>query len=735
MISAYGQERSGTPEELELSETKPYPILLLPAELALPIFLFLSLTDICHFELTCRRFRDKIKELHVYYEWYGPAIPHQCVNAETDWKRMSLDMERYFDSRQTPKNAIRTILDEKYLCDDEVLAEQSKLVIMSLRRSKEHTAEWYEVMAAACMALKRPDEAEKLYESILQITGGLPTSAFLTKARFGWPSTLPPPDNVTQETKENALFGAAVAGNLNMIRQLHSEGVSLETVVNNYSLSTLAAELGNLFILQYLCEEGIDVLRRLPSGNTALMEATESDQSEVIQWLLDRGADPFPPHNYCPFHVPLRQGNLELLRIFLRHISGPLRPDKTNGELVIEEVLMSTLNLDKRHELIKCLVTEGGMDIHARDEHGRNAAHIATVHGDLQSAKLLRTLGVNISVKDDFGRTPLDTAIQFGRVDVSSWLFQNTTGESQYVTALERALAMNRITYPHGWPVRRTTSTSLDAYFTRTFYDGKAMMRMLAETDMWLFGDRAREALVTESTDTRSDWKFFAPRCPRRRQHFMKFMESIGVMWKTWFDDFAGSFRYDWRSTLSRANEGILRGEGLVRGVRQRVTMLYSNEASVYDAGESPFRRSIQASECFVGGFGVAYLYGRLNTAGSIRTWLNYIRGNESSAYAELKSYFHGGHMIVRVNHPRELVTYDIDTLMETPNTLGWPSSIWETARNVSSFWRWTGSSEISNHTSCSNGVLARAEYNSFRRQLSPQDVDHQYLKLHGLTL
>jgi len=71
----------------------------------------------------------------------------------------------------------------------------------------------------------------------------------------------------------------------NMILRLHSEGVSLEHVDVRRSLVTLAADLGNLRLLQCLHEQGIDVLRQLRTGETALMK-----QRDPVKLVLFDGS-------------------------------------------------------------------------------------------------------------------------------------------------------------------------------------------------------------------------------------------------------------------------------------------------------------------------------------------------------------------------------------------------------------------------------------------------------------
>jgi hypothetical protein len=73
---------------------------------------------------------------------------------------------------------------------------------------------------------------------------------------------------------------------------------------------------------------------------------------------------------------------------------------------------------------------------------------------------------------------------------------------------------------------------SLERYFTRNLYDGKQMMRLLAETDSYLFGSRAIEYFTPGTLENDSDWNFHVSSSPRLRCHFMKKMEEFGVEWQ-----------------------------------------------------------------------------------------------------------------------------------------------------------------------------------------------------------
>jgi hypothetical protein len=73
---------------------------------------------------------------------------------------------------------------------------------------------------------------------------------------------------------------------------------------------------------------------------------------------------------------------------------------------------------------------------------------------------------------------------------------------------------------------------SLERYFTRNLCDGKKMMKLLAESDSYLFGSRVIEYFSPGALDEDSDWNFYVSSSPRLRCHFMKTMEGFGVEWQ-----------------------------------------------------------------------------------------------------------------------------------------------------------------------------------------------------------
>jgi hypothetical protein len=73
---------------------------------------------------------------------------------------------------------------------------------------------------------------------------------------------------------------------------------------------------------------------------------------------------------------------------------------------------------------------------------------------------------------------------------------------------------------------------SLERYFTHNLYNGQKMMKLLAETDSYLFGSRVIEYFNPGTIDKDSDWNFHLSSSRQLRHHFIRTMEGYGVEWE-----------------------------------------------------------------------------------------------------------------------------------------------------------------------------------------------------------
>lgn len=85
---------------------------------------------------------------------------------------------------------------------------------------------------------------------------------------------------------------AAVSGDLEIIKYLLSNGADINERSDKSHPLGAAAEYGHLEIVKFLLANGADInLQSRKTLRTALMEATRCEQSEIIKFLIDAGAN------------------------------------------------------------------------------------------------------------------------------------------------------------------------------------------------------------------------------------------------------------------------------------------------------------------------------------------------------------------------------------------------------------------------------------------------------------
>ncbi|TAQ89990.1 hypothetical protein B7494_g1681 [Chlorociboria aeruginascens] len=303
---------------------------------------YLTPIDPSNVDLVCKRFYCITEP--VYHTLYGAnSYLHWQVDGPPNCKALVLEEEclkREYSVIEgvTPDAVIEEL--QCYEMDNDFLAEYSKVLIIGLKDCIELlTPSWLEAMATGLMAQKLMNDAKRTYEIFLQTDRTLPERTLLTAAHFGWPSTFPVvPDNISQATKEKAIFGAAAGCNQEMVINLKKKGVSLDQHDGPMALASVGAAVGTLTLLKYLQDVGIDIV-----GNEVLHEATLSNQAEMVDFLLSMGArSGDPPFMVNPLETALGLGNIPLLRLFFKHTTSLISAKDAEGKPVIFTLIMSS---------------------------------------------------------------------------------------------------------------------------------------------------------------------------------------------------------------------------------------------------------------------------------------------------------------------------------------------------------------------------------------------------------
>ena len=276
-----------------------------------------------------------------------------------------------------------------------------------------------------------------------------------------------------------------------------------------------AVKQSNKNAVQTLLEQGFDVNAAQSDGATALHWATYRDDLETVDWLIAAGANVNVANDLrvTPLALASANGNAAIVERLLRAEADPDAPGETGvtplmeaartGSLEVVRVLLAfgananagtddrqqtalMWAVSQQHPDVVRMLLESGADPHARtrtrrdlvmldrgpsrvakqaaevgkevERGGSTAFLFAAMNGDLNSARLLRSSGVEINETGSDGNTPLVVAAFSGHGALVSWLLEegadpNAAGAGYtalHAAVLKRDLQSVEILLAHG---------------------------------------------------------------------------------------------------------------------------------------------------------------------------------------------------------------------------------------------------------------------------------------------
>lgn len=199
---------------------------------------------------------------------------------------------------------------------------------------------------------------------------------------------------------------------------------------------------------------------------TPLQTACSNDDIEAVRILLENGADPnkTPPFQlpwYAPIQIAASNGNIDIMTMLIENgadlelhghnalikLTKDARYGKNGitietykaGYALLEQHGMSALHSSFNQrpllcesallsdiEVTKLLVSEKEMPITACDEDGRTLLHFACLSGFADPSKeyiqYLIDQGVDPAIKDSYGKTAYDYAVEDGNTEIADLL-------------------------------------------------------------------------------------------------------------------------------------------------------------------------------------------------------------------------------------------------------------------------------------------------------------------------
>ncbi|KAH9969702.1 hypothetical protein BC827DRAFT_1262912 [Russula dissimulans] len=154
---------------------------------------------------------------------------------------------------------------------------------------------------------------------------------------------------------------------------------------------------------------------------------------DIAEWLLDHGADVNSQavENRVPLFLAAGNGSFEICWLLQLH-NADLGARTIDGATVLHRAASPVVH--KQHDQLKImrLLLDQGVDVDARDNHGRTPLHYSSFYpgegisvstrGTVEGSRLLLERGADIQAKDDEGQTPLQLALENEHHEMAEFL-------------------------------------------------------------------------------------------------------------------------------------------------------------------------------------------------------------------------------------------------------------------------------------------------------------------------
>ena len=214
----------------------------------------------------------------------------------------------------------------------------------------------------------------------------------------------------------NVLMLAALHGYQSLLLEiLGRPGIDVNyRDTKGYTALALASTTTHVSVVKVLLNY-VDVDSPNNIGSTPLIIAAEGGKDEMVTEMLKHNANwRLQNHDgHTAFMKAIIHGRAEVVKILLAHKAFEQSADGSR-----RTAMHIACSAEETKPDMIDLLRDQGLELDAKDDRGRTPLHHACRVGNIEVAKVLLALHVDICTKDSFERTPLYVAWQNGHTDL-----------------------------------------------------------------------------------------------------------------------------------------------------------------------------------------------------------------------------------------------------------------------------------------------------------------------------
>jgi len=218
---------------------------------------------------------------------------------------------------------------------------------------------------------------------------------------------------------EKLMWEKDAAGIKNLVEA--DPGLVNMKLTNDETMLTIAAWTGQSELISYLVEKGADLSLRNKWNNTALHNAAQQGYTEIAKILLDKGADiNLQGTSGCTSLLfAAQKQHPEMVALLLKHGA------KVNIANDYEQTPIIAASWQGNPDVMSLLI-QNGADIGFITENGNTILHNAAYIGNVACINLLIEKGADANKCDNEGKLPLHIALIEERTDAAALLMKST---------------------------------------------------------------------------------------------------------------------------------------------------------------------------------------------------------------------------------------------------------------------------------------------------------------------